>query len=225
MKKYILTLIIALFVTAANAQFTFGPLTKSASGSASQDELVTYAYVKNTGAFNTTYVWYMIPKSFPGGWESAICDKNTCYDVTVTSATFDLAPGDSGTMQVHLYPHNVAGTANVEVMVFEKNTDSTNAPKGVYSFNTWALSTKSVEKRNNVEIYPNPATTQLNITLETTKPITIEVYNVLGQLKMKHVHNGGTSTMDLNELPTGIYFLRYTNAAGQVISKQFKKIQ
>jgi hypothetical protein len=227
MKKYILTLVIALFVSAINAQYTLSPLVKSASGSAAQDELITHAHVKNNSGVNATYIWYMTQKNFPNGWESAICDKNTCYDVSVTTASFDLAPGDSGTLEVHLYPHSVSGTASVEVLVYEKNTDSTTGPKATYSFNAWALNTKAAEKRsNNVEIYPNPATTQLNITLETAKPITIEVYNVLGQLKMKHTHNGGTSTMDLADLPAGIYFLRYTHpTTGQVVSKQFKKVQ
>jgi len=225
MKKSILAIFVLFaFAISAQAQFTITPSKKgvNAQGSSGEFELVGYGYVKNTGNTTETFVWRMKRIAFPMGWSSAICDKNICYDESVLRAEFELAPGDSGNLDVHLYPNQVGGTASVDVEVFVLG-DSANGKTQDFDFNAWTLNVNNV-KRNNVEIYPNPATTKLNINLETTKTVTIKVYNVLGQVQKTHTHTGTTSTMDVNDLAAGIYFLRYTTDDGKVISKQFKKI-
>lgn len=223
MKKYILTMGVLLAVFTANAQFTLRAEYDFASGSAAESELVTKAYVKNTGATEVEYVWVKEKIGFPGNWNAAICDKNICYDTPVDTAHFTLAAGDSGNLDVHTYPQQTSGIGRVKVTVYAVG-DEANAKVDTFTFSAWALSAKKVQ-RNDIEVYPNPATTKLTINLETSKPVTMEVYNVLGQLKMTHVHNGKTSTLDVESLPAGMYFIRYTTDGGQVVSKQFKKIQ
>ena len=223
MKKYILTMGVLLAVITANAQFTLRPVLKLVSGSASESELVTKAYVKNTGPSQENFTWVIEEIGFPGGWQSTICDKNICYDVTVDTATFTLAAGDSGILDVHAYVNGVSGIGRAKVTVFPEGNPG-NATVDTFTFSAWALSAKKVQ-RNDIEVYPNPATTRLTINLDASKPVTMEVYNVLGQLKMTHIHTGKTSTLDVEELPAGMYFIRYTTDGGQVVSKQFKKIQ
>ncbi len=225
MKKNILTLFVLFaFALSAQAQFTVTPDKKGVDrhGPASEFELVGYAYVKNTGNNTKTYVWRMIRNSFPMSWSSAICDKNICYSDQVLREEFDLDAGDSGNVDVHLYPNGVRGNASVTVEIFEKG-DSANGKTQDFQFSTWALNVNNV-KQNHAKIYPNPVSKTLNIDLEATKTIKISVYNVLGQLKKTHLHTGSTSAMDVNDLAAGIYFLRYTTDSGKVISKQFKKI-
>lgn len=224
MKKTILTLFLSAIIVAAQAQFTLSPSAQTKAGSSSEQELVAYAHVKNTGTTKKTFVWKMTRKNFPTAWKAALCDINTCYDVVVSRAEFELNAGDSGNLDVHLQPHNMGGVSAVEVEVFVSG-DSMNSKIGTYTFSAWALSTGKPATKNQLEIYPNPTSTNLNITLETNKPVTFQVFNVLGQLKATHVHNGGTSTLDLSDLSVGVYFLRYTNEEGKVISKQFKKVQ
>lgn len=225
MKKNILLLfVLSAFAFSANAQFTLAPDKKGVDrqGPASEFELVGYATIKNTSSETKTYVWKMTRNSFPMGWSSAVCDINLCYDVTVLREEFNLNAGDSGNIDVHLYPDNTQGNASVTIEIFDKS-DSANGKTQDFQFSTWALNVNDV-KRKTVEIYPNPATTKLNINLETTKAVSIKVYNVLGQLQKTHTHTGTTSTMDVNSLAAGIYFIRYTTDEGKVISKQFKKV-
>lgn len=228
MKRNILTLFVLFaFALSAQAQFTLQPLTKSNKGSSIQGpsgefELIGYGFVKNTGNATKTYVWRMTRMGFPATWSSAICDKNQCYDVVVLREKFSLDAGDSGNIDVHLYPKQIGGAGTVEVEVFEEG-DSANSKKQNFDFSAWTLGINDV-KQNNVKIFPNPVSTTLNITLETTKAINVDVYNVLGQLKKTHIHTGTTSAMNVNDLAAGIYFLRYTTDQGKVISKQFKKI-
>lgn len=224
MKKYILALSILFAVAStAQAQFTLQPYDETdVQGSSGEFELITHSYVKNTGSAKKTFVWKMYRKNFPSSWEAAICDINLCYDISVSRAVFELNAGDSGNLDVHLYPNQMGGGGLVTVEVFEEG-DSANGKTQDYDFNAWTLGVNGARK-GNFEIYPNPATNKLNITLDTDKAVTIEIYNVLGQLKKTVIHNGGTKTIELNDLSAGIYFLRYTNEQGKVISKQFKKI-
>ena len=224
MKRILLSTFVLLAFVSTQAQFTFKPSKKGtlASGSVSEFELVGYGFVKNTGTTTKTFVWRMYPPNLPNSWSAALCDRNLCHDVGVMRGTFDLAAGDSGNIDIHTYPKSTSGTGQVQVLVFEEG-DSANAQSQSFDFSAWALSARTPSKVS-IEIYPNPATSKLNITLDTDKAINIEVYNVLGQLKKTHVHTGGTSTMDLNDLVAGIYFLRYTDENGKVVSKQFKKL-
>ncbi len=227
MKRNILTLFILFaFVFSASAQFTFKPVTEGnkgdlVSGTPTVFELIAHGFVKNTSATKKRYVWRATRKNFPTKWTAGICDKNQCYDVVVDRAEFELNAGDSSNIDVHLYPKNISGRATTEIEVFEKG-DSANGKKQDFEFNAWVLGVEDV-KQNNIKIYPNPVTTHLNISLETTKPVKVEVYNVLGQLKKTHIHTGATSAINVNDLAVGIYFLRYTTEEGRVISKQFKK--
>src|SRR5215213_7371036 len=118
MKKYILTMGVLFAVIAANAQFTLRPVHTSMSGSAAEPELVTKAYVKNAGAVQKEYVWVVQELGFPGSWKAAVCDKNLCYGDGVDTAQFILAAGDSGNLDIHLYPQQTGGMGRVKVTVY-----------------------------------------------------------------------------------------------------------
>ncbi len=224
MKRILLSVFVLLAFVSSQAQFTFKPGKKGAtvSGSANEFELVGYSFVKNTGTTTKTFVWRMESPALPNQWSAAICDKNLCHDITVIRATFELAPGDSGNIDIHTYVKSTSGTGQIDVQIFEEG-DSANAKHQSFDFSAWALSARTPAKAS-IEVYPNPATNKLNITLDSEKAISIDVYNVLGQLKKTHLHTGGTSTMDLSDLAAGIYFLRFTDDNGKVVSKQFKKL-
>jgi hypothetical protein len=78
----------------------------------------------------------------------------------------------------------------------------------------------------NVEAYPNPATSEINVVYDPATAVkTIAVYNVIGKVAMAYrptVSNG--ASLNLNNLPGGIYFLRLFNDAGEIIAtKKFSK--
>lgn len=69
-----------------------------------------------------------------------------------------------------------------------------------------------------VEIYPNPTENkiQLNTSIETS--IGYEIYNNVGQIILK----GKTvdKTVNISEIETGIYFIRLSDANGNIVSTQ-----
>ena len=85
--------------------------------------------------------------------------------------------------------------------------------------NTTTLGTKNFELAASISLYPNPTTGELNLKLPNSIALKqIECYNSLGQKIL--VKN--TSTFAVEELPSGVYFLRISSSEG-IIHKNFIK--
>lgn len=67
-----------------------------------------------------------------------------------------------------------------------------------------------------VSIYPNPANEVLNIV--TNEATSIEILNAVGQV-VKTAHVNGKSTLNVSELPTGVYYVSMNSTAGKSIQK------
>ncbi len=76
-----------------------------------------------------------------------------------------------------------------------------------------ASSVKLLNKAR-IKIYPNPAVN--SFTLQTDKPVSISVQNLLGQTLLRKSLNR-TETVDISELPQGIYLVSVFDTAGNLI--------
>ena len=85
---------------------------------------------------------------------------------------------------------------------------------------TGGTGTGIAENNNSISIYPNPATTVLNVEAEGYN--TVEIVNILGQV----VYGANaTSNMQINvsDLNNGVYFVRLNGANGTATQKFIKK--
>jgi hypothetical protein len=71
-----------------------------------------------------------------------------------------------------------------------------------------------------IEIYPNPATTKLNIKGHDNKSI-IEIYGISGKLILAQQLN--SNQLDITSLTKGLYFLKLTTPEGSVVKKFVKE--
>lgn len=95
------------------------------------------------------------------------------------------------------------------------------SPFAVFDDNT-SLSVGEVATTNDVQVYPNPATDEINISYNGTATATAEVYNLAGSLvKSANVVNG-ENTISLNGLNSGIYYIRLA-ADGATSTHKFVK--
>ena len=86
----------------------------------------------------------------------------------------------------------------------DDDTNANNIPD--YLESAVALGLPSFAKPSELVLYPNPATTVLNIDNKSNETITnVAIYNVNGSL-VKEAK--GTSTVSVSELQTGIYFVK-----------------
>lgn len=78
---------------------------------------------------------------------------------------------------------------------------------------------------NNITIYPNPAQNTLNINLgKTNANTTIQVLNALGQTVKSISHNNAQQvTIDIADLPNGLYFVQVNTGNATKTLKVFKQ--
>jgi hypothetical protein len=86
-------------------------------------------------------------------------------------------------------------------------------------FNPWenGVSVEDVEFKNNIAVYPNPANTQLKVKLLLTnfENSTVELFDMQGRVVLsENVASAvldASYTVDVSEIPNGIYTVRVTN--------------
>lgn len=84
-------------------------------------------------------------------------------------------------------------------------TNGTNL-KDLWSFNPY-LSVVENSNDNGVSVYPNPATYQIMFNLNSKKTVTINIYNVSGQLVINN-NISDVFVLQQNDLPNGLYFYK-----------------
>lgn len=98
------------------------------------------------------------------------------------------------------------------MMTWSVNWDAVSNCGGVYeyanSFQTIFGNTTSIidnDKKEIINIYPNPAKEE--ITVKNTKTNKLSIYNLLGELVFNQLISNETVTINISDLPSGIYFL------------------
>lgn len=114
---------------------------------------------------------------------------------------------------------NAGGNANLTCIEVDDSTYSaTNwTSGGNFLFDTWASFSENCSGNTNineiaqmvVQIYPNPANTVLNVTLEN--PANIAIVNLLGETLITQTAQSGNNNIDVSLLAAGVYFVRVEN--------------
>jgi hypothetical protein len=85
-----------------------------------------------------------------------------------------------------------------------------------------ALNNPSFEFATYFSLYPNPATSELNINLKSAiEIISIQIYNTIGQLVS--VQTGNALKVDVSNLKTGNYFIKVNTNEGFSTSQFIKE--
>lgn len=157
------------------------------------------------------------------------------YVVETTNYTIvDSANVTKGTTGIYRHPtrpemwcvHHVAEA----VTIFDADTyaliDSfgTGGSPFFLAFGQTGVGVAEVVKEENVlSVYPNPAHTTLSVEL-TTDNATFELYDIKGALLATENVKGGKVILPIAELPSGVYYIKATDALGKVQVAKFNKI-
>lgn len=83
----------------------------------------------------------------------------------------------------------------------------------------YATGINNVAKQDNIVIYPNPARSEVNIVFDRSADIkSIAIYNLIGKAVTVYKVNGNSAKLDVESIPSGIYFLRMLDGLGHVIT-------
>lgn len=121
---------------------------------------------------------------------------------------------------------------NVVINEMEINTVTRTLYAGTYGRGLWAsplvertVGIEDASYNEKVEMYPNPASSEVFIRAPRNSEGTIKVFDVTGKLLI-HEHNAvlkDTYTLDISSIPAGIYFIRLNTAEGMAVKKIIKK--
>jgi hypothetical protein len=81
----------------------------------------------------------------------------------------------------------------------------------------------SIERQKEILIYPNPATDVITIEMGNTEPATIEILDITGKVVLIRNNQAQHATIDINNLPNGIYLVRVRSASQMAVQKIIKQ--
>ena len=224
MKKYVLCyLLFSVFIlrgVSQNITITLTPQIVNAGVSLDSFEVKAKATMKNTSTTTKKFVWRRTIIAMTNGWQSLVCDSQGCWAAVVNDAPeqITLAAGATSNMDVYIRPNRIAGSATIEIKVFEFGNEA-NAVTGRYLFSS-TTATRDVAKNNaSVKIYPNPATDYFSIQDDYDVVDKVIVYNMIGRAVKNYTvtNNNSGNKYTLNDLPEGLYIIRLLNSRGATI--------
>lgn len=223
MKKIITSITLIILGLSVYAQeFQVRSKTSKVWGKASDFEVVAHNSVRNLGA-TADFTWKRMSQNFPSQWKAAICDNVACWDVTVERNTITIGANDSSLIDFHFYPYGQTGFGTENVLIW-KGDDSLNADTIKFELNAVGTSVNNVKDNNQLTLYPNPAKNTLNLNFESkNQNVKVEIYDVLGNVIIKHRHSQPVSGINISDLPNGLYVLRVFDG-DKSYSRTFKKV-
>jgi len=233
------------------ALFAVPSIVKAASWTMTVSGDTVYATVDSTASVlddvtvstgSVTLKWQVVGTTFPADWltEAAfgICDNNTCINNTnstylwnnttksgpvFTSNPYTPTGDDDFHLQLnlkgvssgtHMVTVNLADLSlNSRAITFVINKPSTTAVQNVTS------------PESSTILYPNPANNELNVVYDANADVkNIAVYNVIGKVMTVYRVSGNSANLNIESIPSGIYFVRLFNSSGNVVvTRKFTK--
>jgi len=233
MKKIILSIILGLsflsFAGKCYGQFNTTADASHDSLTFNADTAYTFSNtIKNVGQDSIYINWHIdfLSSSVPIGWSVAPCDNDNCYGyVSTTHMSNKIAPDSIALWTVKIDPTGGGiGTAWVTERMIDNNGDSSRAVVFILTKSTTGVS-KTMLPVDDVVLYPNPAKNDVNIIFNGSLNIhSVAIYNLIGKVVAVFKTAGNSANLNIENLPSGIYFLRMMDANSNVVTtRKFTK--
>ena len=197
-----------------------------------------------------TLSWHVVASNFPADWLTAtafgICDNNICYnngpdghgasmrlwnDTTSTGDIQTTVPyGDTttqGLFELSLNLSSVTSSGCYFVTVALNNGGSFGTSKTVTFVvcRSGASVAQVGNTQNDLLLYPNPAGNEVNLVYDASADVkNIAIYNIIGKVLTVYRVTGSSANLNIENIPSGIYFARLYNGAGNVVAtRKFTK--
>lgn len=225
MKKLFLIAIVFLYARTGKAQqlpFDLRFNSTQVQGSTGQTELKATGYILNTSGAKSTFNWRIYKNNRPSTWKVTISDETNNYNENITDGSVEIDNNDSAVFNIHINPQMIGGKAVITVDVANE-IDPFDLVSLDVSFDAWSLNISNPETTPTVTFWPNPTTESLNFNIPRQQPVSIEIYNVVGQLQLSQTITNENPTISVNHLNPGLYYIRYADTNGNLLSLPFNK--
>jgi hypothetical protein len=179
-------------------------------------EIVLYAEVTNNTSEAITLQVFRERLDMVGESSSAFC-WGLCFSPDVDSS-FDgrTIKADStsfhGEFSGHYYPKNEIGTSMVKYTFYDQNNPDTRVSfVAKYKGSPEGIAEEAMRGGFVSEVYPNPATSVVNLDYQLTNQVeeaNVKVFNILGAVVKEADLNRGNGKLQMNiaDLKNGVYF-------------------
>jgi hypothetical protein len=167
-------------------------------------------------------------------------DGFTVFDLTSKIAEI-LNGQDPVILVVTFFETQADALANVNIIVNPTSYTNTTNPQTIYArlvnietscfavteFDLVADGNLNIDDQflNSLKLYPNPTSETINLKLNNSvEKISITIYNLLGQelSNFERPLDNGTTSIDISELNSGIYFIKIASGENSTIKKVIK---
>ncbi len=183
--------------------------------------------------------WKRTVNEIPEGWKTSVCDFTLCWLYTADEPgdPFVVKADTTGTVYVKFDARNIVGAEDLEdipgcgyvEVVYYSISDSANytatgmfeAKLGVDDDCNVAVYSSAME--NSFHVYPNPAVDVMQAIASSSANIQrLELVNIVGKTMkvVKWTPAAGKMTVDVSDLPAGVYFAMFINADNKVLSTE-----
>jgi hypothetical protein len=203
-------------------------------------------YIHNLTSSPLTLKWRVVGSNFPSDWLTAtalgICDNKICYYNMGGTALWNPGTNSGPTQTSNAYSDT---TSHGE---FHLALDFTSSPSNALAYITILVQDASslsgysktmtfvinkgipagIQPNKQIEeisLYPNPAVNEINVVYDASADVkNIAVYNIIGKVMSVYRVSGNSANLNLDNVPSGIYFLRLMNSNGQLVgTRKFTK--
>ena len=187
-----------------------------------------YNNVTNHTSDTVTVLWDVVSTNFPADWLAltGICDRENCVGDVWPAHTED-PRYPPGTWDFHLMGDltdvSTEGPYYMTVRLRnEANTTDEHTQTYVVSRGTAHVAYMSRSSGDDaVVVYPNPATNVVNVMFNGLYGVTgIGVFSFIGSEMKVYSTVDNSAALNIEHLPSGIYFIKLLNAQGYVVATQ-----
>jgi hypothetical protein len=123
-----------------------------------------------------------------------------------------LSPMQSDTIKVEWTPADA--TPLIDTILIYHNTPNVTNPLKVSIQGKALIKTKMEELKSRICLYPNPATELINLSIDNDLINQCFIFNTSGQVVKNCNLKKGVNTLNISQLPSGIYFIQVTSSLG-----------
>lgn len=184
--------------------------------------------IKSTSSTPVYLKWKIINSHFDAGWSiTGFCDNMLCYPFSVallqgaSHVSSSYSNASWGDLHAFINGDNAANGTYGSVTVLVEDTVANYSRTLTFIARKWPTGVNNVTKSDdNVVLYPNPAKDDLNILFDGNDGVkTITVYNLIGKaVSVFRVTAGNSAKLRIDNIPSGIYFVRLQDAQGRTVA-------
>lgn len=191
-----------------------------------------YNFIRNNTSDTITVSWKVFAHNLPQDWVDSVkyglCDNVTCYNNSIlggsVQTTDPISAGDSSLFKGQLSGESPAVVSTGMFYYAAELWRNTDIDTAVFVIGEWPASVNKVNANTaeKVLVYPNPAKSDLNVVFDKSMNIRyIAIYNLVGkQVSNFKVTGNSSAKLDINNIPSGVYFLRLIDGSGRVAASR-----